>query len=79
MTRPWESNPFRRCRARLIREDAIGPYWGRCDLRRGHDGPHCLERGMDEVEWEVTIPNRRLGYQPVPPDFLASSERTEQP
>lgn len=29
------------------------PYFGRCDLRRRHDGLHELERGMDKVRWST--------------------------
>jgi hypothetical protein len=40
---PWAPAwPWLRCRAR----GGDGCYYGRCDLRRGHDGAHALERGM---------------------------------
>lgn len=46
---PWN----RRCKAKLSRyENLGGMYWGRCDLKRGHTGPHILERGMVEVKFE---------------------------
>lgn len=40
---PW-ARPFRdrRCRKR----GGDGQDWGRCELRRGHDGDCALERGM---------------------------------
>lgn len=40
----------RRCRARM-EPQTDQPYHGRCDLRASHDGPHVLERGMDEIRW----------------------------
>lgn len=54
-TLPW-SRPFgRRCPVRLHRHDTDGPYHGRCDLARGHEGPHALERGMVVVRFGVTV------------------------
>ena len=44
--RPWQ----RRCRAvREPKPDA--PYFGRCELARGHVGDHALERGFDVPRW----------------------------
>jgi hypothetical protein len=40
---PWHDWPWqRRCRA----AGGDGIDWGRCELLRGHDGDHALERGM---------------------------------
>lgn len=45
--------PFRR-RCRAVREsDGSTPYFGRCELRRGHSGDHALERGMDVPRWST--------------------------
>lgn len=50
---PWHP-PFRpgRCRTRLSRDDSRH-YYGRCELTRGHDTSHALERGMFIVLWDV--------------------------
>lgn len=42
----------RRCRA-VLEPQQRQPYHGRCDLRVGHEGPHLLERGMDEIRWST--------------------------
>lgn len=47
---------FKRCWARREPRDTdllMDTYWGRCDLTRGHDGPHELERGMILVSWST--------------------------
>jgi len=47
--RPWF---MRRCRARLERGEYHGQnHHGRCDLQRGHEGVHVLERGMEVVRF----------------------------
>lgn len=49
---PWAQWPFDpRCRAR--RERRRGQYYGRCELRAGHEGDHALERGMDVPRWST--------------------------
>jgi hypothetical protein len=49
---PWSPGFWNRCSA--VRERRAGaPYWGRCDLKRGHDGPHALERGFDTPRWST--------------------------
>jgi len=49
---PWAGWWQRRCRAvREPKPDA--PYYGRCELRRGHDGDHALERGFDTPRWST--------------------------
>jgi hypothetical protein len=53
VTRRW-ATLFSHCPARLPKDtESFGPYYGRCDLRRGHDGPHVLERGMEEIEFSI--------------------------
>ncbi len=50
MLLPWQNLWQRRCRA--FRERRPGePYWGRCELRRRHEGDHALERGFDTPRW----------------------------
>lgn len=54
----WTKGFFdRACPARLNEKFLI--YRGRCNLKRGHSGPHALERGMEIVEfrttWEVKL------------------------
>lgn len=51
-TKRIASWPWNRCTARRERH-RFQNYWGRCDLRRGHDGLHLLERGMDELWWST--------------------------
>ena len=47
---PWWAGWWqRRCLARTVE----GPYRGRCELRRGHDGDHALERGFDIPRWST--------------------------
>lgn len=61
---PW-SRPFKirgRCRAQISKEEQPPygrVYYGRCDLERGHSGPHALERGMDVFLW-TTIQRYRM-------------------
>lgn len=46
---PWARAFGRRCKHRLHRKTALAwgeARWGRCDLRRGHDGDCALEYGM---------------------------------
>lgn len=46
----------RRCTVVLPKDTpGAGSYFGRCDLRRGHDGPHELERGFDTVRFDVFV------------------------
>lgn len=52
---PWARLPWQRCSARH-------PYQGswellRCELRKNHAGPHVVERGEFDIEWE---PGTRL-------------------
>ena len=48
------AKPFRRrCRARLHKELFVLMHHGRCDLRRGHDGRHALERGLEVTEFWI--------------------------
>lgn len=42
----WATWPWNRCPARTER-------WERCDLRKGHDGDHALERGLDIPRWNT--------------------------
>lgn len=60
----------RRCAARITRRESP-TYFGRCDLHAGHDGPHWLERGMDEVKFviEVVPPFSPTEPPPRPGDF----------
>lgn len=48
---PWVTWGQLRCRAYT----AEGPYAGRCELRKGHDGveDHALERGFDTPRWST--------------------------
>lgn len=48
---PWVGM-FRRCRSRFPQIPGV-PYWGRCDLKRGHGSMHALERGMEIVKWNA--------------------------
>lgn len=48
---PWHDWPWhRRCRAR----GGDGQDWGRCELLRGHDGLHALERGMYVLRFGIS-------------------------
>jgi hypothetical protein len=47
---PWVRLSQRRCRA--VREPGTS-YWGRCELRAGHDGDHALDRAMDTPRWST--------------------------
>lgn len=79
--RPWQ----RRCKAHLDRDAGRG-YWGRCDLRRGHIGPHALERGMEIVVWpppaevaarlarEFALAREIVARRTRMPAYLASDE-----
>lgn len=53
---PWatvgESLWFGQCRARREPRGRRS-YFGRCELRRGHSGPHALDRGMDTPRWST--------------------------
>lgn len=40
---------WRKCRAR--KEPNSSGYWGRCELKKNHDGDHALERGMIVLRW----------------------------
>ena len=51
---PWVKPFRRRCRSTLHKVDSP-IYHGRCELRRGHDGPHALERGMFALVWTVDV------------------------
>lgn len=59
----------RRCVARL-EPDGGRAYFGRCELRRGHEGPHELERGMDTVVFSTVVGS------PIAPqvDLVAAAE-----
>lgn len=48
---PWAYPFAARCRA--VKEPNDSGYWGRCDLRAGHDGDHALERGLDTPRWST--------------------------
>lgn len=50
---PWTpARPGDRCSARLRRASNPGRY-GRCELRREHDGEaHALEWGMTALRWD---------------------------
>lgn len=52
--------PWQRCKARLEKCDSGGWYFGRCDRKKGHEGPHVLERGFDWVEFEVLRDDQRF-------------------
>jgi hypothetical protein len=47
---PWVLPWHRRCKA--VKEPGE-PYWGRCELRAGHQGDHALERGMETPRWST--------------------------
>lgn len=48
---PWQRWPWeRRCKA--VKEPGCW-YWGRCELRRNHEGDHALERGMEVARWST--------------------------
>lgn len=50
----WAIVPWNRCRARLEKkEDA--EFYGRCELKKGHRGPHALERGFVIVSFTTTV------------------------
>jgi hypothetical protein len=58
---PWARWSWQACTARRERRPDV-PYFGRCELRRNHDGDHALERGMDIPRWstdwsDVPAPN----------------------
>lgn len=48
---PWAGVFQRRCKARV--EPNESGFWGRCELVRGHEGDHALERGMDCPRWST--------------------------
>lgn len=57
--RPW-ATLLSHCAARLPKGTPYaGVYYGRCDLKRGHDGPHVLERGMDEIVFDISVVRAR--------------------
>ena len=47
----WAKWPWQACKAR--KEPNSSGYWGRCELRKGHDGDHALERGFDIPRWST--------------------------
>lgn len=62
----WTTWPWNQCKARLPKADRnnYSGCYGRCDLKKGHNGDHCLERGIagdilfpnfDIVEYIVTL------------------------
>lgn len=55
-----------RCKAKLPEGEHLN-YHGRCDLNRGHDGPHILERGMDKIQFEIRVIKRERKPPPPPP------------
>jgi hypothetical protein len=62
----WQWLTRRGCRSRYR-----GPtYRGRCELVRGHDCDHALERGMDTPRWRDPAPlgERRRGLDSMPVD-----------
>lgn len=63
-----------RCRAKLPKTEGV-PYYGRCDLFQDHDGPHVLERGMDEIRFEIRILNH---YPPTKPPRRFKIESDEE-
>jgi hypothetical protein len=48
---PWAKWSWQCCPAR-VEPNPSGPY-GRCELRRGHEGDHALERGFDTPRWST--------------------------
>lgn len=58
---PW-SRLGNRCRATV--EANPSGYWGRCDLRRGHDGLHALERGFLILRWSTAWITEQSGWTP---------------
>lgn len=53
---PW-ATLFNRCRAVRERQPR-DPYYGRCELKRGHYGQdHALERGMYIPRWSTEWTN----------------------
>lgn len=44
----WAFWPWERCKARKRRVRGQ-VYFGRCELRKNHEGAHALERGFDIV------------------------------
>jgi hypothetical protein len=66
---PWSpARPGNRCTARMRRESSPVRY-GRCELRRKHDGEaHALEYGMYVVRWDdgpVWVSDDKPGQLPV--------------
>lgn len=50
---PWATPLIgRRCRA-VLEPRQPGSYYGRCELRPGHEGDHALERGFDTPRWST--------------------------
>lgn len=54
---PWAMWPWQQCRA-----VAVDAYLGthRCERRKGHDGTHAREYGMEEVCWKDPVIFRRM-------------------
>jgi hypothetical protein len=50
-TLPWAHWPWQSCPARV--EPNPSGLYGRCELRRGHEGDHALERGFDIPRWST--------------------------
>lgn len=66
---PWSpARPGNRCSARL-RRDSSPHRFGRCELKRRHDGEaHALEYGMSVVRWDdgpVWHSDDKAGQRPV--------------
>lgn len=48
--------PWRRCKAKLPPKSlGAGSHYGRCDLKRGHEGDHWLERGMENIRFKIEV------------------------
>lgn len=48
--------PWKRCRAKLPPYTCGAmSYFGRCDLKRGHEGDHWLERGLDNIRFKIEV------------------------
>lgn len=48
---PWAFWWWQTCRA--VKEPNKSGYWGRCELKKGHEGDHALERGADVPRWST--------------------------
>jgi len=60
---PWARWPWQACIARR-EQRGTSSLFGRCELRRNHEGDHALERGMDIPRWSTD-------WSDVSPDWRA--------